>query len=135
MTRPGLRVLSIGALLCSAGCGTIPVQNYDYSANGTSEIMTYQAHFWDGHCATKPFHIRFIEKPANGTITIKQARKTIGERADLGTNNTCSGKSVMGKEVYYAAKEDFTGVDEFLIEISTTGLAEVKRTKITVDVK
>ncbi len=131
----GWTIWSIGFLLFSVGCASIPVQSYDHSTNGTNEVMTYQAHFWDGDCATKAFNIRMLEKPSNGTITIKDVQKTIGEGADLGTNQFCSGKKVMGKELYYTANEGFTGTDEFMVEISSTGISGARRSKITVDVK
>jgi len=41
----------------------------------------------------------------------------------------------MGKELYYTANEGFTGTDEFMVEISSTGISGARRSKITVDVK
>lgn len=128
-------MLSIGLLLCSAGCGNIPVKNYDYTTNGTDEIMTYQAFYHDADCASKSSNIRFIEKPSNGTITIKNARKTITNGADGGVNQNCAGKPVIGREIYYTAKEGFSGIDEFVVEISSTGIAGTSQSKITVNVQ
>jgi len=135
MANFGLKVVSIGFLLCNVGCTSVPVQNYDHTTNGTSAVMTYQAHFWDGDCTTKPFNIKFIEKPSNGTITIKDAPKKIAEGADIGDNQDCAGKPVTGKEVYYTAHKGFNGTDEFLIEITSTGISEARRSKIVVNVK
>ncbi len=132
----GIKAVSAGFLLCTVGCGSVPVKNYDYTTEGSKEIMTYSAYVFDDNCASKPFNITMIEKPSNGTITIKQAPGTIGEDSELETGPNCAGKPVNAQEIFYSANEGFTGTDEFMFEITSAEIDdEVTRSKIVVNVE
>ncbi len=135
MTNFGLRALSIGFLLCAVGCASAPVEKYDYTTEGSNEVRAYSAYLIDDDCTPKTFDIKMTEKPSNGIITIKQAPGKIGDSAELETNPNCVGEPVNAQEVYYSAKEGFTGTDEFTIEISSEDIAVAGRTKIVVNVK
>jgi len=107
-----------------SACGTIPVKEYSYSSRSGSESRTVQYHGIDQHCATKRPNIRIKQKPANGTISIRDEKMKIpGGPADIGSKGPCIGRTVIGRVVYYTPNDGFTGKDEILIDVSKRSLS------------
>ena len=130
-----IALATLSMALSISACGTVPTNEYQYSVRSGSEVLTVRRLSWDGTCSTRKPSIRVVTEPANGEISVRPKTMTIGAGADLGSNNLCEGKKVIGSQVFYIPNEGFKGTDVFLLESTIPGAAGATRSNVTVRVR
>jgi len=122
-------------LLSISACGAIPVQDSRYSVQAGSEVATIGRMAWNGDCSTLSPSIRVVKKPTGGKLSIRSKKMTIGSGADIGKNQLCQGKSVIGREVFYIPNDGFQGEDTFLLESTLPGVPGATRQNVAITVR
>lgn len=119
-----------------SACGTIPEKQFSYSSRGGPEVRTIVSQGYDRYCATKRPNIQIKDKPANGTVSIRDEEMKIPEGpADVGRKGNCAGRKVIARVVYYIPNDGFKGRDEMLLDVVLPGTAGVSRARVSVNVR
>jgi hypothetical protein len=97
----------------SQPAGIPVVRNFVISAHSGSESVVRSHASWDANCGTRAApSIAWIEKPKNGTVTIRD-EMVLAESSWNGSTK-CLGKEYMGVRIYYTPIEGFHGQDEIV---------------------
>jgi len=133
--RSPLALVSLALTFAISACGSIPIVEDKYNVKAGKEVSTAYYTAWNGDCSTRTPSIRIVNKPTNGAVVIRPKKQKIGSGAELGKNNLCEGKTVIGSEVFYVPNSGYTGTDEFLLESTIPGQPGAARRNITVTVR
>ena len=99
-----------------------------------SEIVLSRPTFWNGACEARAFTVTILQQPYEGTILVRDGLNPVVENPQFGRAGRCVGKEIMGKQIVYQSKADFSGNDIVVYEI-LSDKGEKSKTTVNIEVQ
>lgn len=128
-----LLAMAFTGLSTHARAQELPAMNESRVAlTGQKTRVLTQFHLNPDCSATGPLTLRIIKLPSQGKIEQETGKWPPGFKQDA-PRASCNDKMVDGVAVHYTSNENYTGLDEFEVELFTvTGQSKKIRIRVTV---
>ena len=70
----------------------------------------------DQECKSTQPDVRIVKEPKNGEVTVEELRAPL-VLPEKHVSYRCNGQRVNGATIFYESKDDFSGTDQFKIEV------------------
>jgi hypothetical protein len=97
-------------------------------------VSIAQERSWDrSTCDPRTVAVNILDQPTNGTVTIREETLRIPDATQRGgSSGPCSGRAIIGKQLYYQSKPGFVGADR-IVYATTYGGSQTQQTVINVN--
>jgi len=135
-------------LLCSRRALCSLFASFVYAIGASAQTLTLQRNAvsgalvsiaqersWDrSTCDPRTVAVNILEQPTNGSVTIREETLRIPD-ATLrgGSSGPCSGRAIIGKQLYYQSKPGFVGADR-IVYATTYGGSHTEQTVVSVTI-
>jgi hypothetical protein len=93
-----------------------------YAPSGADTGIIEERHWDHNNCTGGSVEIRIVEPPRSGTATVKEELLRIPSTNREGVASAaCTGRTVLGKSIYYQSQAGFHGTDRLAYLVSMNG--------------